>query len=105
MPVKRRLTVKTKDMVKNQSGKCAGKKANMSAQLSVPCKLVRRVKDAKREHLGQEKMYVCVAAESRNGPFYMKALEILTKEIDEGMVATIEVARVRIAELTQAEDV
>ena len=35
----------------------------------------------------------------------MKALEILTKEIDEGMVASIEVARVRIAELTQAEHV
>ena len=105
VPVKRRLTVKTKDIVKNQSGKCAGKKANMSAQLSVPCKLVRRVKDAKGYILDKKKMYVCSASESMNGPFYMKALEILTKEIDEGMVASIEVARVRIAELTQAEHV
>ena len=39
VPVKRRLTVKTKD-----SG---GKKAQMSETHCVPCKLVRRVKDAK----------------------------------------------------------
>ena len=105
MPVKRRLSVKTKDMVKHQNGKCAGRKANMSATLSVPCKLVRRVTDAKGYILDKKKMYVCSASESVNGPFYMQALEILTKEIDEGMVASIEVARVRIAELTQAEDV
>ena len=36
VPVKRRLTVKTKDIVKNQSGKCAGQKANMSAKLENP---------------------------------------------------------------------
>ena len=35
----------------------------------------------------------------------MKALEILAKEIDEGMVASTEVARVRIAELFQADNV
>ena len=55
VPVKRRLTVKTKDIVKNQSGKCAGKKASMSAKLSVPCKLVRRVKDAKGYILDKKK--------------------------------------------------
>ena len=54
VPVKRRLTVKTKDIGgkggqagKNQSGKRAGKKAHMSVKRCVPCKLVRRVKDAK----------------------------------------------------------
>ena len=56
-------------------------------------------------HLGQENIDVCRASESMHGPSYMKALEILAKEIDAGMVASIEVARVRIAELTQAEHV
>ena len=62
VPVKRRLTVKTKDIVKNQSGKCAGKKANMSAKLSVPCKLVKRVKDPNGYILGKEQNYVCSAS-------------------------------------------
>ena len=101
VPVKRRLTVKTTDI----GGKDAGKAAKMSPKLSGPCKVIKRVKDAKGYILDKKKMYVCSASESMNGPFYMKALEILAKEIDEGMVATIEVARVRIAELTQAEDV
>ena len=105
VPVKRRLTVKTKDIVKNQSGKCAGKKANMSAKLSVPCKLVRRVKDAKGYILDKKKIYVCSTSERSHGPFYLKALELLAKEIDEGMVPSTEVARGRIAELLQADKV
>ena len=40
-----------------------------------------------------------------HGPFYIKALEILTKEINEGMLASTEVARERIAELLKADTV
>ena len=79
VPVKRRLTVKTKDIVKNH-----GKKANMSAKLSVPCKLVRRVKDAKGYILDKKKIYVCSTSERSHGPFYLKALDLLAKEIDDG---------------------
>ena len=38
-------------------------------------------------------------------PFYLKALDLLAKEIDEGMVPSTEVARGRIAELLQADKV
>ena len=101
VPVKRRLTVKTTDI----GGQGAGKEAQMSPKLSGPCKLIKRVKDAKGYILDKKKIYVCSASERMHGPFYMKALEILAKEIDEGMVASTEVARVRIAELFQADNV
>ena len=80
VPVKRRLTVKTTDI----GGKGAGKAAKMSPTLSGPCKVIKRVKDAKGYILDKKKIYVCSTSERSHGPFYLKALELLAKEIDEG---------------------
>ena len=101
VPVKRRLTVKTTDI----GGKGAGKAAKMSPTLSGPCKVIKRVKDAKGYILDKKKIYVCSTSERSHGPFYLKALDLLAKEIDEGMVPSTEVARGRIAELLQADKV
>ena len=101
VPVKRRLTVKTTDI----GGKGAGKAAKMSPKLSGPCKVIKRVKDAKGYILDKKKIYVCSTSERSHGPFYLKALELLAKDIDEGMVPSTEVARGRIAELLQADKV
>ena len=66
VPVKRRLTVKTKD-----SG---GQETKVSVKLCVPCKLVRRVKDAKGYILDKKKIYVCSASESMHCPFIYEGI-------------------------------